>query len=88
MFSRVSIEKSPGWQEMFLGTVRSVIVGKLCTLALECLGKYLTSPFKFSIITLQHRGRKKKKKLREIFINPENIFQFGTLICLPWLVLL
>lgn len=54
MFSRVSIEKSPGWQEMFLGTVRSVIVGKLCTLALECLGKYLTSPFKFSIITLQH----------------------------------
>lgn len=54
MFSRVGIEKSTGWQEMCLGTVHSVIVGKLCTLALECLGKYLTNPFKFPIITPQH----------------------------------
>lgn len=54
MFSRVSIEKSPGWQEMFLGIVQSIVVGKLCTLALECLGKYLANPFKFPIIMLQH----------------------------------
>lgn len=41
MFSRVGTEKSTGWQEMWLGPVQSITVGKLCTLALESLGKYL-----------------------------------------------
>lgn len=65
MFSRVGIEKSTGWQEMCLGTVHSIIVGKLCTLALECLGKYLTNPFKFPIITLSTEEKKLKRNFHQ-----------------------
>lgn len=58
MFSRVSTEKkkkSTGWEERCQSPVQSIIVGKLYTMVLESLGKYLANLFKFPIILLDKK---------------------------------